>query len=57
MDAPGLVGSECMRWRSNKRERVWVEREVSFTSDMVDGDGGANHAPTRDAALFETYGR
>lgn len=27
-----------MRWRSNNRESVCVESEVSFASDMVDGD-------------------
>ena len=33
-----------MRWRSNRRESVCVEREVSFASDMVEGDKCANGA-------------
>ena len=35
MDAPVDVGNDCMRWRSNNRESVCVESEVSFASDMV----------------------
>jgi len=44
VDVPGVVGSDCMRWRSNKRESVCVESEVSLASDMVDGDGCVNDA-------------
>lgn len=51
VDAPGEVDNDCMRWRSNKRERVCVEREVSFASDMVKGDGSANVAPTQDTTV------
>ena len=54
-EAPGEVGSDCMRWRSNKRESVCVEREVSFASDMVDGDGCPSDAPTLAAVLFGAH--
>ena len=51
MDVPGEVGNDCMRWRSNKRESVWVEMEVSLASDMVDGDGCVSDASIRSTGV------
>lgn len=42
VDVPEEVGNDRMRWRSNNRESVCVESEVSFASDMVGGDRRVN---------------
>jgi len=41
-----------MRWRSNNRESVCVESEVSFASDMVGGDRRVNDVGVQAAVLI-----